>query len=320
MGSILTMNSQKIIVLSLLLSIAGAQASFAVDLPVNQNYFGAQPIIRPTVSEPVSIEAKPVRIDDALEIEDGQKPPVKTPDNNSTEQKTPTHVPSEGSQTSQPESSSMMSPNISYGPIQTNFASLSQLMGKQPTQRGIENLKIVFQTQFDSNRSQTGDLFVASAANDFWADGQLFIPKGTVLRGRIVRADKASFLDKGGELTLDFDHMVLPDGTLKSITYQMLPAISKSVSKSEQLAYTAEQGFQAMQNQTQVGINEAKNKGGGLNYLLAVPTNALLGVATGTLITTSGATKAIFGRAQSVMVQPGDEYEIGRQEVIRLIH
>lgn len=40
--------------------------------------------------------------------------------------------------------------------------------------------------------------------------------------------------------------------------------------------------------------------------LLTVPTNTIAGVATGTAVTTVGAAKAVFGKGESVTLEPGE--------------
>ena len=191
------------------------------------------------------------------------------------------------------------------------------MLQSHPAEAQMTNgFHITFQTPFTSNNAQDGDAFIATAGEDLWVQNQLLIPKGSVIRGRIVTANKKGIFGSGGELTLDFDHVVMPDGTLKSVNYQMTP--TQTNARTNQFSQSYEAGRLAAQSQTERGVQYAKSKGGGINYLLAVPTNALLGVASGTLITTRGVTKAIFGKADAVVVNPGDEYVIQYNEATRI--
>lgn len=269
-------------------------ASFA-DLPVNQNYFQG-PMYTPSNNLPPVNFAQP----------ETNTPPVEM------------MQPSEQPELRQPVVTmppSPPQPPVNRIPVSNNNAVILQ---SHPAEAQIANgFHITFQTPFNSTNAQDGDAFIATAGEDLWVQNQLLVPRGSVIRGRIVTANKKGIFGAGGELTLDFDHIVMPDGTLKNISYQMTPTPTAG-SRSNQLANSYEEGREVAQAQTQRGVEYAKSKGGGVNYLLAVPTNALLGVASGTLITTRGVTKAIFGKADSIVVNPGDDYVIQYNEAARI--
>jgi hypothetical protein len=195
-----------------------------------------------------------------------------------------------------------------YPPVEMGTASQQVPAGMQ--------LKIQFITPLDSKTSNLGDAFVALSAADLWAGDQLVLPQGSTVRGRVAEVQRPGFFSKGGLLRLTFDHVVMPSGELKPLSLEVDTASAK-MSRSKNALYTdpgissklntsVDNGVSQFKSFYDKGIKAGQNRGGGMNMLLTVPTNTLAGVATGTAITTVGAAKAVFGKGESVTLQPGD--------------
>jgi hypothetical protein len=285
-------------------------------LPVNQNYFGTSPYTQAPQAMPQAVPTQPseptvnntvnTRID--VDAEDMTAP------------QTTTILPSAPVNSNWTPSANTQQPQINAWPPQNTSIPAGQFTAAN-TPGG---LRIAFQTPFNSETAQDGDAFLATAADDFWQNNQLLVPKGSVLRGRIAVTKKAGLINKTQEIVLNFDHMTMPDGTLKPLSYQMVPTTTNTTAKaipdSQRFAYGMQRAGNTITQGADRGVEVARAKGGFFNYLLAVPAYTLKGVASGTLITTSTATKAIFGhKSDSIMVQPGDEFVIESGEAVQLL-
>jgi len=177
-------------------------------------------------------------------------------------------------------------------------------------------IKIKMVTSLDSQNAHDGDVFLATTDEDLWAGKQLIIPRGTAVRGRVLSAERAKLFSKGGLLRLGFDHLVMPSGELKPMSLEINAATQK-MSPEKNALYTDPGMGRKLDNSVDKGVEEFKSwrdkgvaagqaRGGGINMLLTVPTNAVAGVATGTAVTTVNAAKAVFGKGEIVTLMPGD--------------
>lgn len=181
-------------------------------------------------------------------------------------------------------------------------------------------LKIRFATALDSRTTNAGDLFLAESAEDLWASEQLILPKGTAIRGRVHEVQRPGYFSKGGFIRLAFDHVVLASGELMPLSLDLDAASAKMDAKrnglytdpgiGQKLNTSVDKGIEQFKEFHERGIQEGQNRGGGANMLLTVPTNTVAGVATGTAVTTVNAVRAVFGRGESVVVQPGEQFII----------
>jgi len=176
-------------------------------------------------------------------------------------------------------------------------------------------LKVWFLTSLDSQKSNLGDPFLAETAEDLWVGHQLILPKGTELRGRLEAVERPGYFSKGGLMRLCIDHVVMPSGDLEPL-YLTVNAGSAKMNAArngfysdpgmkQKLGSSVDEGVAQYKSLEQKGV-EAGEKMGGLNLLWTVPTTAIAGVATGTAVTTVDAAKAVFGKGQTVILQPGD--------------
>ncbi len=178
-------------------------------------------------------------------------------------------------------------------------------------------LKIAFITPLDSRTANLGDEFEAKVAQDLWANKQLILPKGTVIRGRVEEVKRPGFFSHGGELRLTFDHVLMPSGDLLPLSMD-IDAASTKMDPQKNALYVDPGIGNKLNSSVDSGIAEYKRvhdstvKPGqtGLEKFFTVPAGAIAGVATGTAVTTFDAAKAVFGKGESVTIVSGDQLTI----------
>ena len=72
-------------------------------------------------------------------------------------------------------------------------------------------IPIIIDTAVDSDTSQEGDEFEARTAEDLSIDGQVAVPAGSVIKGRIATLSAPKHLLRGGSVALKFDTVTTPD-------------------------------------------------------------------------------------------------------------
>ena len=198
-------------------------------------------------------------------------------------------------------------------------------------------LSITFNTPMDARISQQGEAFTAYLQNDFYApssDGappRVILPKGTVVRGRIEDVQKPRFFSKGGTILLSFDHVVAPSGSLLPLDLNLSAEndIVKRVSITRDngqpeaqyglytdpgVGYKIHKGFESgvdtLGKFTKAGVDAGKDVAGGAGMIVTVPATAIGGAVAGTAVTAGKSIKALVGRGESVVIEPGDMVNI----------
>ncbi|HIA53208.1 MAG TPA: hypothetical protein EYN91_14155 [Candidatus Melainabacteria bacterium] len=72
-------------------------------------------------------------------------------------------------------------------------------------------IPIIMDTAVDSDTSQEGDEFAARTAEDLSIDGQVAVPAGSIIKGRIARITLPRALNRSGHVALKFDTVTTPD-------------------------------------------------------------------------------------------------------------
>jgi len=72
-------------------------------------------------------------------------------------------------------------------------------------------IPIIMDTAVDSDTSQEGDEFAARTAEDLNIDGQVTVPAGSIIKGRIARITLPRALNRSGHVALKFDTVTTPD-------------------------------------------------------------------------------------------------------------
>lgn len=180
-------------------------------------------------------------------------------------------------------------------------------------------LNIMFVSPISSDTSRVGDSFLAKTQDDLWVGDQLILPKGVTLRGRIDAVQKPGFFSKGGLIRLSFDHLLSPTGELQPVSLDV-DASSAKMSRQRNALYTdpgigkkldqsLDAGIDTFKAFHQHGLDYAKEKGGFIGAV-GVPLGTTAGIVSGTATTAGQSVKAVFGRGESIVVQPGDVFTL----------
>ncbi len=195
-------------------------------------------------------------------------------------------------------------------------------------------LKIMFNTAMDARITEAGEPFTAFIEKDFAtkplssALERVILPKGTMVRGRIEEVRKPRFFSRGGTIRLSFDHVVLPSGDLLPLDLNLsarndqVKRIRSAGESVEQYAlYTdpgvghkihkgLESGVSTFNKIRKSGVDAGKDVAGGAGMILTVPAAVVGGAFAGGAVGTGKGVKAVFGRGDSVIIQPGDSVNI----------
>ncbi|MBX2861017.1 MAG: hypothetical protein KTR14_07270 [Vampirovibrio sp.] len=195
-------------------------------------------------------------------------------------------------------------------------------------------LTLVFNTELDSRLTAEGEPFTALVDEDLvteYQDGgrRIVLPKGTVVRGRVDTVRRPGFFSRGGAMTLDFDHVVVPTGQLLpldlslSATQEMVKAVkTQRGAANRELALYSDPGVGVKVNQSvgkgmdtftkimDAGVKTGQETAGGAGVILTVPAAALGGTVAGGAVTAGNSVKALVGRGESVRIQPGDALKV----------
>jgi hypothetical protein len=95
--------------------------------------------------------------------------------------------------------------------------------GSQKVAKGTI-LKLTLSSTLDSRSAQIGESFTALVAEDlFGSTGDILLPVGSTLRGRVSDVYGQGFFGKGGYLKLAFDWVTLPTGREVPISIEITP-------------------------------------------------------------------------------------------------
>lgn len=99
--------------------------------------------------------------------------------------------------------------------IGANFASASyQMQGRGNTER-LERGTVIELKAMDSittENASEGDIFNSITTKDIEMNGNIVLPKGTLVRGSIEKINASKRLSKSAKLYLNFDHIVTSSG------------------------------------------------------------------------------------------------------------
>lgn len=180
-------------------------------------------------------------------------------------------------------------------------------------------LRIAFNSAFDSRITQQGEPFTAIVVNDFVSDGNVVIPAGTIVRGRVNDVRRPGLFSKGGSIALRFDHVMLGSGELMPLDLNLStentivnkagalyvdPGIGKKVASG------AERGLETFDKIRDAGVKTGKSIANGWGTVLTVPAAVVGGALAGSAVTTGKAVQAVVGKGESVVIQPGDSVVI----------
>ena len=185
-------------------------------------------------------------------------------------------------------------------------------------------IKIRMGSPVNTQNSSKGDPFFATITEDIKVDNSIILPANSAIRGRVGYIKKNSYLSRGGELILNFDHIITPVG-------RQVPVASK-ISNCKNLTPTGSiatgggylnavvknlnQGVEILTNTTNYGIKKGLSWGNGMPVILTAPIAAAGGVAAGGTVFFVKSAMAIVKKGDNVKINPGDILEIKLVEAL----
>jgi hypothetical protein len=94
-------------------------------------------------------------------------------------------------------------------------------------------LRVVLLEPVSSDRSHSGDSFLASLAEPVVVDGKTFFPKGTKIRGHIVDAKESGRVKGLASLKLTLTEIVRDEGEFINISTRPYTAVAESTTKRD---------------------------------------------------------------------------------------
>lgn len=177
-------------------------------------------------------------------------------------------------------------------------------------------LKVRFLSVLDSRLSQADEPFTAVLIEDLYAPGAvLVLPKGSTLRGRVLKADRSKWFSKGGELAVNFDHVVLSNGLQQPVALRLSLANAKVTPNGafnadpglgRKVAEHFDEGSTLMQNITQSGVKAGKDLAGGAGMIVTVPVAAVGGALAGAGVFAGKSVYSTIAPGENVTIRPED--------------
>lgn len=173
-------------------------------------------------------------------------------------------------------------------------------------------IPIIIDTAVDSDTSQEGDEFEARTAEDLSIDGQVAVPAGSVIKGRIATLNSPKHMLKGGSVALKFDTVTTPDN-------RQIPLVATLVARGG--VVHARRGAKDILIDT--GTFAAPTALGVAIGAIAGHSTSSLGVAGGALIGVGvgaavGVAILLAKKGKKIDVRPGDELKIELAEELRM--
>jgi hypothetical protein len=177
-------------------------------------------------------------------------------------------------------------------------------------------LKVSFQSLLDARLTQLGEPVIATMVEDLAGlRGQILIPRGSVLRGRVDQVTRPSYFGEAGVLSVQFDHVVLPSGLQQPLDLRVSPHnvgvtpngdFQVDPGLGAKLGAAVVDGGDVITNFSRKGVNAGKGIASGAAQIVTIPAAVLIGsVLAGGLIVGKSA-KALIGKGDNVAVQPTD--------------
>lgn len=173
-------------------------------------------------------------------------------------------------------------------------------------------IPIIMDTAVDSDTSQEGDEFEARTSEDLEIDGQIAVPAGSVIKGRIASLNAPKHMLRSGSVALKFDTVTTPDN-------RQIPLVANLVARGG--VVHARRGMKdiAMDTGTFIAPTLAGLAigaiGGNSSDKLGVGGGAMIGVAVGAAV---GVAVLLARKGSKIDVQPGDELKIELAEDLRM--
>jgi hypothetical protein len=175
-------------------------------------------------------------------------------------------------------------------------------------------IPIIMDTAVDSDTSQEGDEFAARTSEDLNIDGQITVPAGSIIKGRIARITLPKALNRSGHVALKFDTVTTPDN-------KQIPIVANLVARGG--VVHAKRGMKDIAIDVgAVGVPLGVGLGIGLiagasqsSSSIGAGGGALIGAGVGAAI---GVAILLSKKGKRVDVRPGDELKIELAEELQM--
>jgi hypothetical protein len=202
-------------------------------------------------------------------------------------------------------------------------------------------IKLRMDTAVNTHNSKRGSSFVSTIMEDIRVNNKIILPEGTSIRGRVSKVVPNSFLSRGAELILVFDHVTTPVGKQIPLVAQVsyadnykitqegsisagggyLKAVEKSFDQGLDIAvksstYGIDTGMSMMNSlKSSNNSQNAWKKAGvvafsALPVIIITPIAAVGGAAVGSTLFFSKSVISIFKKGDIVKIDPGKILEV----------
>ncbi len=111
---------------------------------------------------------------------------------------------------------------------------IAQTSNKYELKPGTK-IRLQMDNEINSKSSSVDDTFTAVVSEPVRTKGDVVLPAGAVVEGRITRAEKASVGGKNGKLEVVFEKLTFEDGTERSIEAVLVNPIRLKSSRSKNI-------------------------------------------------------------------------------------
>ncbi len=173
------------------------------------------------------------------------------------------------------------------------------------------DLEMVLSTEIEAGETVEGDEFFGKIIKDVLVDGQVLIPRGTVMHGVLSTLEGPKRAGRNGYINTRFDYLITPDGRKVSIDGNSTTRDSKGKAAAKVVGRAA--GYTAIGGV--VGSLMVLQYGGiaaaAASHGTALAGGAAIGGATGLTI-------AMLTKGKSVTLPPGAEMHVKLNEPLKL--
>ncbi len=176
-------------------------------------------------------------------------------------------------------------------------------------------IPIIMDTAVDSDTSQEGDEFSARTGEDLTIDGQVVVPAGSVIKGRIAQLNAPKRLDRSGSVALKFDTVTTPDNRQIPLVATIVAHGGVVHARRGAKDIVLDAGIVTLPTVLGLGIGALAGGGSSANKVGGRAGAAMIGAAVGVAI---GTIIICTKKGKKVDVRPGDELKIELGEDLRM--
>lgn len=183
-------------------------------------------------------------------------------------------------------------------------------------------MKIRVENPINSLNSRKGDPLLATLIEDIKVNNKIVLPAGTIIRGRLTQAKPHSRLSRGGELGIEFDHVVTPIGRQIPFSAQITEfkylgqdgTLTAGGGYVNALENNLDKSVDLISKTTDYGIKKGMSVGYGVPVVLTAPLAFAGSGAVGCGLFFVRSVKSLYKKGENVKIQPGDIIEVSIKE------